>query len=161
MVMKQTWKVGELARLTGLTIRTLRYYDQIDLFAPSGYSDSGHRLYTEADIVRLQQILSLKELGLSLDEIKTVLTGNDFSLPEIISLQIARIKANMRAQQKLLGELEHISSLMQTEQSLTIEDFTKVLETMRMSHEKFFADKRKSWNQHLDRLGDFLDEHPE
>ncbi|KWX71871.1 MerR family transcriptional regulator [Paenibacillus jilunlii] len=159
--MKQTWKVGELARLTGLTIRTLRYYDQIDLFAPSGYSDSGHRLYTEADIVRLQQILSLKELGLSLEEIKTVLTGNDFSLPEIISLQIARIKANMRVQQKLLRELEHISSLMQSEQSLTIEDFTKVLETMRMSHEKFFADKRKSWNQHLDRLGDFLDEHPE
>ncbi|SDM51446.1 DNA-binding transcriptional regulator, MerR family [Paenibacillus jilunlii] len=161
MIMKQTWKVGELARLTGLTIRTLRYYDQIDLFAPSGYSDSGHRLYTEADIVRLQQILSLKELGLSLEEIKTVLTGNDFSLPEIISLQIARIKANMRVQQKLLRELEHISSLMQSEQSLTIEDFTKVLETMRMSHEKFFADKRKSWNQHLDRLGDFLDEHPE
>ncbi|MNC47824.1 hypothetical protein D3C75_969080 [compost metagenome] len=105
--------------------------------------------------------MSLKELGLSLEEIKTVLTGNDFSLPEIISLQIARIKANMRVQQKLLRELEHISSLMQSEQSLTIEDFTKVLETMRMSHEKFFADKRKSWNQHLDRLGDFLDEHPE
>lgn len=66
--MKRHWKVGELAKLTGLTIRTLRFYDQIGLFSPSAHSDSGHRLYNEADLSRLQQILSLKELGLSLEE---------------------------------------------------------------------------------------------
>jgi DNA-binding transcriptional MerR regulator len=53
MIMKREWKVGELAKLAGLTVRTLRYYDQIGLFSPSGYSDSGHRLYTESDISRL------------------------------------------------------------------------------------------------------------
>lgn len=159
--MKHTWKVGELAQLAGLTIRTLRYYDQIGLFSPSGHSDSGHRLYTEADITRLQQILSLKELGLSLDEIKTVLVGDQFSLFDIVSLQIARIKKNLLVQQKLLRELEHISALMIKNERLTVDNFTKLLGTMRMSHEKFFAEKRANWNTHLDRLGDYLDEHPE
>lgn len=159
--MKQTWKVGELAQLAGLTIRTLRYYDQIGLYSPSGHSNSGHRLYTESDITRLQQILSLKELGLSLDEIKTVLAGDHFSLFDIVSLQITRIKKNLIMQQKLLGELEHISSLMVKKEPLTVEDFTKLLGTMRMSHEKFFAEKQATWNANLDQLGQYLDEHPE
>lgn len=155
--MKLNWKVGELAKLTGLTIRTLRYYDQIGLFSPSYHSPSGHRLYTESDIARLQQILSLKELGLSLDEIKAVLADDRISLFEIISLQIGRIKQILLAQQKLLQELEHVSNLMQRKESLTIDDFTKLLAMMRLSHEKYFAEQRMNWNAHLDRLGDFLD----
>jgi DNA-binding transcriptional MerR regulator len=161
MIMKREWKVGELAKLAGLTVRTLRYYDQIGLYSPSGYSASGHRLYTESDISRLQQLLSLKELGLTLDEIKSVLTGNQFSLFDIVSLQIARLKENISVQQKLLLELEHVSSLMLRKEPLTVEDFTKLLGTMQMSHEKFFAERRANWDLHLDRLGDFLDEHPE
>jgi DNA-binding transcriptional MerR regulator len=161
MIMKQSWKVGELAQIAGLTIRTLRYYDHIGLYSPSGHSDSGHRLYTEADITRLQQILSLKELGLSLDEIKSVLAGDQVSLFDIVSLQIARIKKNLIVQQKLLRELEHVSSQMIRKKPLTVEDFTKLLGTMRMSHEKFFAEKKANWNVNLDRLGEYLDNHPE
>jgi DNA-binding transcriptional MerR regulator len=160
MIMKQRWKVGEIAQLAGLTVRTLRYYDQIGLYSPSGHSDSGHRLYTESDITRLQQILSLKELGLSLDEIKSVLSGDQVSLFDIVSLQIARIKENLIVQQKLLRELEHVSNQMIRKKPLTVEDFTKLLGTMRMSHEKFFAEKRANWNVNLDRLGEYLDKHP-
>lgn len=159
--MKPRWKVGELAQLAGLSIRTLRYYDQIGLYSPSGHSDSGHRLYTETDITRLQQILSLKELGLSLDEIKSVLAGDQISLFDIVTLQIARIKKNLTVQQKLLRELEHVSSLMVRNEPLTVEDFTKLLGTMRMSHEKFFAEKRTSLNANFDRLGEYLDNHSE
>lgn len=159
--MKRSWKVGELAKLTGVTIRTLRYYDQIGLFSPSGYSESGHRLYTEADIARLQQILAWKELGLSLEELKSVLAGDRFSLLDTISLQIARIQRNLRVQQQLLQELEHVSGLMRRNEALTVEDFTKLLTAMRISHEKFFAQNRENWNTHLDRLGHFLNNHSE
>ncbi|WP_219834828.1 MerR family transcriptional regulator [Paenibacillus sp. R14(2021)] len=155
--MTQRWKVGELARIAGLTVRTLRYYDGIGLFSPSGHSESGHRLYTEADLTRLQQILSLKELGLSLDEMKSVLTGGQYSLSDIVSLQITRIQQQVIVQQKLLRQLEHVARLMANNQPLTVDDFTKLLGTMRMSHEKFFAEKQASWQAHLDRLGDFLD----
>lgn len=84
MMMKLEWKVGELAKLAGLTVRTLRYYDQIGLL-PSGHTDSGHSIYTESDIARLQLILSMKELGLSLDQIKSVVVGDHLNLLDIRS----------------------------------------------------------------------------
>lgn len=153
MIMNKSWKVGELAALAGLTVRTLRYYDQIGLFSPSGHTESRHRLYTESDISRLQQIFSLKELGLSLEEMKSVLTGDQFSLFDIVSLQIARIKKKVLVQQKLLSELEHVSSLMIRNKPLTVEDFTKLLGTMRMSHEKFFAEKRANFRRRMNSKG--------
>ncbi|MDR6551730.1 MerR family transcriptional regulator [Paenibacillus qinlingensis] len=157
--MKQLWKVGELAKLTGLTIRTLRFYDQISLFSPSAHSDSGHRLYSEADLSRLQQILSLKELGLSLDEVKSVLTGEHFSPLEIVSLQMARLKENIQIQQNLLSELSYVSNLMQLKQPVTVDDFTTLLDMMKKSHEKFIIERRMTWERRLDLLGDLVDGH--
>ncbi|WP_199617094.1 MerR family transcriptional regulator [Paenibacillus alkalitolerans] len=158
--MKSRWKVGELAKLTGLTVRTLRYYDQIGLLSPSGYSDSGHRLYNESDISRLQQILSLKELGLSLEEVRSVLASDNYSPLEIVSLQISRIKENIRLQQKLLKELQNVSGQMRKKEPLTVGDFTKLLATMRKSHEKYFTERRTSMERHLDTLGGILANHP-
>lgn len=155
--MKQLWKVGDLAKLTGLTLRTLRFYDQIGLFSPSAHSDSGHRLYNQADLSRLQQILSLKELGLSLEEIKSVVTGGHFSPLQIVSLQIARLKETIQIQQKLLAGLESVSELMLLKQPVTVEDFTKLLEMMKKSQEKVILERWMDWEHRLDQLGDLLD----
>jgi DNA-binding transcriptional MerR regulator len=65
--------VGELAKLTGITVRTLHHYDQIGLVQPSDRSDAGYRLYGQADVLRLQQVLLYRELGLPLDQIAGVL----------------------------------------------------------------------------------------
>jgi DNA-binding transcriptional MerR regulator len=161
MIMKRAWKVGELAKLAGLTVRTLRYYDQIGLYSPSGHSESGHRLYTESDLTRLQQVQSLKQLGLSLDAIRSVLSGDSISLVEILSLQIARLKETISVQQKLVSELEHVSSLMIRNAPVTVEDFTKLLGAMRISHDKYFAELRANRERELDRLGDYLREGPQ
>ena len=72
-------KVGELAKRTGLTIRTLHHYDEIGLLKPSGHTESGHRLYTADDIARLQQVISLRQLGFSLEEVRDCLDRPDFS----------------------------------------------------------------------------------
>jgi len=63
------YTVGELSRLTGITVRALHHYDEIGLCSPSARSRSGYRLYDDADLLRLQQILLFRELGLSLQEI--------------------------------------------------------------------------------------------
>ncbi|WP_040950283.1 MerR family transcriptional regulator [Gorillibacterium massiliense] len=156
--MKRYWKVGDLAKLTGQTVRTLRFYDQISLFSPSGQTESGHRLYDESDLMRLQQILSLKELDLSLDEIESVLSGERFSPVEIVNLQIERIKDQINRQQKLLEQLQHASKLMQGKAALTVDDFTKLLQAMKRGHEKMAVDWRQGWEKRLDLLGDFLTE---
>ncbi|WP_239615262.1 MerR family transcriptional regulator [Cohnella mopanensis] len=63
---------GQIAKQTGITVRTLRYYDQIGLLTPSRYSDASVRLYNKNDLIRLQKIQTLKSIGLSLDEIKQI-----------------------------------------------------------------------------------------
>ena len=64
--------VGELAKKMDVTVRTLQYYDREGVLSPSAESAGGRRLYTDKDLVRLHQILSLKSLGFSLDDIKTI-----------------------------------------------------------------------------------------
>jgi DNA-binding transcriptional MerR regulator len=61
--------VGELARLTGITVRALHHYDEIGLVVPSHRTAAGYRLYDDRDVIRLQQVLLFRELGLSLDEV--------------------------------------------------------------------------------------------
>lgn len=156
--MKRHWKVGDLAKLTGLTVRTLRFYDQIGLFSPSGQTESGHRLYNELDLARLHQVLSLKELGLSLEEIKSALNGGQISPFEIVGLQIDQIKEQIKQQQKLLEQLRYVSKLMEGKAELTVEDFTSLLQAMKMRFEKPVIERQTSWERHLDLLGDFLAE---
>lgn len=156
--MQQHWKVGDLAKLTGLTVRTLRFYDQIGLFSPSGHTDSGHRLYNESDIRRLQQILSLKDLGLSLEEIQAVLKGHTYSPFGIVNIQIERVRNNIKTQQKLLAELERLAEQMNHQEPLSVDAFISLLETMKMSHEKYIIEHRLDWERRFDLLGDFLNE---
>jgi len=156
--MKGYWKIGDLAKLTGLTLRTLRFYDQIGLFSPSEYTESGHRLYSESDLSRLHQILSLKELGLSLEEIQSVLKAGQISPLEIVNFRISRIKDQMKLQQKLLEQLEHVSKLMQGKAQLTVEDFTSLLQAMKKTFEKLVIERQTIWERNLDLLGDFLAE---
>lgn len=62
--------VGEVAKKMGVTVRTLQYYDKEGLLSPSAESEGGRRLYTDKDLITLHQIISLKSLGFSLDDIK-------------------------------------------------------------------------------------------
>ncbi|GGA14566.1 hypothetical protein GCM10008018_69320 [Paenibacillus marchantiophytorum] len=156
--MQQHWKVGELAKLTGLTVRTLRFYDQIGLFTPSGHSDSGHRLYNEADIKQLHQIISLKDLGLSLEEIQSIRKEHNLTPSDIVDIQIERVRKNLKTQQKLLAELERVAERMNKQEPLSIDAFVSLLETMKVSHEKHIIERRLSWEHRFDLLGDFLND---
>jgi len=71
------YTVGEVARLAGITVRTLHHYDDAGLLRPSGRTAAGYRLYRQGDLVRLQRILGYRELGLALDEIVAVLDDPD------------------------------------------------------------------------------------
>ncbi|WMJ80538.1 MerR family transcriptional regulator [Clostridium sp. MB40-C1] len=77
--MKNQFKtVNEIAKFTGITIRTLHYYDQIGLLKPSNISEAGYRLYDNNDIKILQQILFLKEIGFELKQIKEIINNPNF-----------------------------------------------------------------------------------
>ena len=70
--------VNEVSRLTGVSIRTLQYYDKIELLKPARRTESGYRLYDDTALERLQQILLFKELEFPLKEIREILSRPDF-----------------------------------------------------------------------------------
>ena len=72
------YTVKELSKISGISTRTLRYYDQIGLLVPPRLSSSGYRIYGESEVDILQQILFYRELGVSLDEIKKLLNAPDY-----------------------------------------------------------------------------------
>ncbi|MGG0722098.1 MerR family transcriptional regulator [Bacillus mycoides] len=96
--------IQELTRETGITVRTLRYYDQIDLLKPSGKTDGGHRLYGERDVVRLQQILFLKEMGFSLKEVANMLVTGELNLKGSLEKQLQFVQE----EQKKFNRMERV-----------------------------------------------------
>jgi MerR family transcriptional regulator, thiopeptide resistance regulator len=74
-----TWSVGEVARLAGVTVRTLHHYDRIGLLRPTVRSAAGYRGYDQADLARLQRILGYRELGFALDDIVSYLADPRFT----------------------------------------------------------------------------------
>ena len=80
--------VNEVSRLTGVSIRALHYYDQIGLLPAAGHTDSGYRLYDDAALERLQQILLFRELEFSLKDIQRILSNSAFDREKALEQQI-------------------------------------------------------------------------
>jgi DNA-binding transcriptional MerR regulator len=128
------WKVGELAGRTGLTVRTLHYYEEIGLLSPSRRTDAGHRLYAAGDVVRLQQIKSLRALGFSLREIRDCLDQSDFPLERVIELHLSQLKEKIELQQRLCRLLERVAARLRSGQEISSGEFLDtVMEVIDMS----------------------------
>ena len=156
--MQSSWKVGELASLTGLTVRTLHHYDEIGILKPSEYSSSGHRLYGEEDIILLQQILSLKQLGFSLEEIKDCLQNSDFSPAKAIKTHVDKLNQQIELQQQLTRLLTGIYLHLKAEEKIDIDELMKTIEVTKMSEELFNQYYTKKQRQYLDERAQMLGE---
>lgn len=103
--MEKTYRVRELAELAGVTVRTLHHYDRIGLLAPSRRTSSGHRVYRDLDLLRLQQIQTLKALGFSLDEIRGMLESPAYDVGRALRLQKAALDRRIAQLQEASGAL--------------------------------------------------------
>ena len=104
---EKLFKAREFAQLTGVTVRALHHYDGLGLLKPSRYSQAGYRLYRESDVARLEQIVALKFIGFSLNEIKRILKGAAVDLAtalrrqrEAIEEKCARLDLAIKAIQR-------------------------------------------------------------
>jgi DNA-binding transcriptional MerR regulator len=134
----RSWKIGEIASRTGLTIRTLHHYDQIGLFSPSRVTDSGHRLYTDADVTRLHQIISLKQLGFALEEIKVMMSNPDYHLTDMLKMQLSRLNEQISNLIELRVRLRDIFELLDSGQSVSSERFMMAMQMMRIIQSPHF-----------------------
>ncbi|AFY53206.1 putative transcriptional regulator [Rivularia sp. PCC 7116] len=141
--MSEAMKIGELAKQTGLSIRTLHYYDEIGLLSPSDRNEIGHRLYSDEDIIRLQQILSLRQLGFALKEIRECLENPDFSLSQVINLHRDRMREQIALSHTLLERLNGVARELETTKSVAVENLIQVMETITMSEQYFTLEQQK------------------
>lgn len=97
------WSIAEVARMSGVTSRTLRHYDEVGLLPPAWIGSNGHRYYEEADLLRLQQILLMRELDLGLREIQAVLDS-----------QVDQVAVLREHHRRLLMERDRLETLAHT-----------------------------------------------
>ena len=122
MTMKKPgyYSSGEFARMAGVTLRTIRYYDKQNILKPSLVSDAGARFYTEEDFARLQQILLLKYLGFSLDDIREMTIDDvDYHfLLNSLGIQLKLVKDRLEQMQLVEQAIQDTMNVIQTERTI-------------------------------------------
>lgn len=129
---EQTWKVGRLANQTGVSIRTLHYYDEINLMTPSHRTGSGHRLYVRQDVERLLRIKLLQQLGFSLDDIRELLDNPTFAPKRVLEMHLRQLRDELDAKRKLCTLLEAITRRMDAKQEIPVEEFLQIIKEIEM-----------------------------
>jgi len=111
MINKKHYTIGTFAKLTSTTGRTLRFYDRKGLLKPSSYNEQGHRTYTDEDLLRLHQILTLKYLDYSLDEIGKYLDqdGKDFNAS--LEMQYELLLQKQQHIQRVLAAIDRVRAI--------------------------------------------------
>ncbi len=122
------YRVREVSALTGVSVRTLHYYDERGLLPPRERSASGYRLYSDEDLFRLQEILIQRELGFSLEEIKRAFEARSYDRREALEKLRGELAARLEHNQKMLGAVDRaLEALEQTKSGPVSASFLKEL----------------------------------
>lgn len=138
----KTYKIGEFAGLTGLSVRTLRHYDRIGLFKPAFIKESHYRIYTPEDFFRLEQILALKLLGFSLTEIRQIIE-NDYEKEFAGILHKQKIIITERIGQlgEVLKAIEKTESSIADDKEINWEEVINIIKVLKMEKSKEWVEQ--------------------
>jgi MerR family transcriptional regulator, thiopeptide resistance regulator len=128
----QAWKVGELAKATGLTVRALHYYDEIGLLSPSHRTKAGHRLYVSEDVTRLYRVSLLRRLGFPLEQIASVLEHPEWQLMSAVDRHLRHTQAKAEIATRLSGRLSAMADALAKRESPSPAQLFATLEEMSM-----------------------------
>jgi MerR family transcriptional regulator, thiopeptide resistance regulator len=141
-VSKRRWKVGELAQATGLTVRTLHHYDEIELLRPSERSEAGHRIYTDADVRRLYRIISLRQLGFPLADITSLIESDDADPRAAVRRHLDAVEEQIELQQELRERLGAVLGLLDDSAEPSTKQLLEIMEVM-MEVEKYYTPEQR------------------
>jgi len=134
-------RVGQLAKRTGLTVRTLHHYDELGIVSPRRRSAAGYRLYGEDDVARLLQVVLLRRLGLSLAEVRASLDDPRHALPTALRAQASRLRAQIAHEQRLLARLDSLAGRLEQSTDGAGNDVLETLEMLTM-FEKYMTEEQ-------------------
>ena len=134
-----SFKVGQVTKYTGISVRTLHYYEEIGLLRPLRRTASGHRRYDHSDIVRLQEIRSLQQLGLSLSDIRATLAGAEPL--QIIKDHLKTSRIRLTELQELCERLENLCRVMGSDDQVSTGELLHTLAVMSLIERHFDPQK--------------------
>ncbi len=136
--------VGEVAKKMGVTVRTLQYYDKKGLLSPSAESEGGRRLYTDKDLIRLHQIISLKSLGFSLDDIKERLISLETpaDVANALTEQADDIRQKIEQLQAPLSAIEQLKAEVLQMQTVNFKKYADIIVNLQMKNDSYYLIKR-------------------
>lgn len=142
------FRVQEFAARTGVTVRTLHHYDKLGLLRPQRHGTAGYRRYSERDVVRLQQIVTLKFIGLSLREIKALLTSESFDLAAALQMQRQVLVAKREQLDSAVYAIKKAEAVLQDNDLTKWEAFAKIIEVINMQEnmdwmQKYYSDEAR------------------
>src|SRR5215216_4953571 len=112
----RTYRVSEVARIARVSVRTLHHYDSIGLLVPSSRTVAAYRLYSDSDLLRLQQIMIWRELGLALEEIRRVLDDPALDRRKLLTHQRAQLVERVRSTQAMLRSIDAALTMLDPQQ---------------------------------------------
>ena len=135
--------VGEVAKKMNVTVRTLQHYDKEGLLSPSAVSEGGRRLYTDKDLVKLHQILSLKHLGFSLSDIRNRLISLDTpeEVAEILAEQAGLVRQKIESLSESLRELNTLREEVLQMQSVDFKKYADIIVNLQMKNDFYWLIK--------------------
>lgn len=143
------YTIQKLARLAGISTRTLRYYDEIDILKPARMSSSGYRIYGQAEVDRLQQILFYRELDFSLEQIKSIVTEPGFDAAQALIEHRERLLARRKQLDALLSTVERTIAMNEGRMTMSnkekFEGFKRKL--IEENEEKYGAEIREKYGE--------------
>ena len=119
----QTYTIKQLADMASVTTRTLRYYDQIGLLVPASTGGNGYRYYDRESLLRLQQILFLRELDVPLKEIRGLLSQPDLDLQVVLCRHRTALDGRRKRMQKLIETIDHTIANLKGENTMTDNEY--------------------------------------
>ena len=135
--------VGQVAKRMGVTVRTLQYYDRVGLLPPSGESEGGRRLYTDRDVIRLHQILSLKHLGFSLEEIRAHLVSLDTpeQVAQVLAEQEKAVQEKIHSLTETLREIRALRAEVLQMQAVDFKKYADIIVNLQMKNDFYWLIK--------------------
>lgn len=142
------WSTGEVSKQRNISVRTLRYYDQIDLLTPSFRDDNGKRFYSEDDLFKLEKILILKSLSLPLENIREVL--DKLSYKQILVSHYNYLQAELTGLQTSISHTASLINMLDLDESLSWEHVSNLVQNAQTAPKKwidYFQEDDKSFLQ--------------
>jgi MerR family transcriptional regulator, thiopeptide resistance regulator len=134
--------VGVLATRTGLTIRTLHHYDEIGLLSPSARTRSGYRLYSDADVRRLERIVLLRGLGMPLESIASAMQGDGHALIELLERHSRAVDGKIDELRKVQSRLAESIAQLRNHDCRSTDDALALIEAV-AAFERYFTDEQR------------------